>query len=78
MFLLILLISSTEVILLQVPLSRVKETAALKDLPDFVHRLLAFLFQGKPPAPMNAPQLFAHLRKRGIAVRYFRSNIVQL
>jgi glycerophosphoryl diester phosphodiesterase len=57
-----------------IPLSRVQNESAFKGLPSFIHLILAFLFQGKPPAPMNAPALFRHLRKRGIPVWFLNVN----
>jgi glycerophosphoryl diester phosphodiesterase len=46
----------------------------LQGLPDWLHRILAFLFQGKPPYPMIAPALFAHLRRRGVHVWFLGVN----
>jgi glycerophosphoryl diester phosphodiesterase len=36
--------------------------------------MLAVLFQGKPPYPMLAPTLFAHLRRRGVHVWFLGVN----
>lgn len=39
-----------------------------------MHKILAFLFQGKPPYAMVTPALFAHLRCRGIHVWFLGVN----
>ena len=58
----------------QITLEQIKHEEALDSAPDWVHRLLAFLFQGKPPHAMVAPALFAHLRKRGVHVWFLGVN----
>lgn len=58
----------------QISLEQVQKEKALKGVPGWVHHLLAFLFQGKPPYPMLAPRLFAHLRRRGVQVWFLGVN----
>jgi glycerophosphoryl diester phosphodiesterase len=49
-------------------LEKIRNERAIAHLPDWVKRVLALLFHGHPPHIMVCPKLFAHLRRRGIAV----------
>jgi hypothetical protein len=55
-------------------LERIQNEKALKSVPNFIKKLLAFLFIGTPPHIMLAPKLFSHLRRRGIAVIFMNVN----
>lgn len=46
----------------------------LKGLPEYLRVLVSYLFAGKPPYIMLAPQLFEHLRARGIPVWFMLVN----
>ena len=52
----------------EITLEKVRSEKALKPLPDWVKRLVAYALSGKPSGMMIAPGLFAHLRKRGVPV----------
>ena len=58
----------------EISLHKIREEKALKGAPDWFKKVLAFLFQGKPPYAMIAPKLFRHLRKRGIPVWFLGVN----
>jgi glycerophosphoryl diester phosphodiesterase len=55
-------------------LDKIRHEAALQALPDWVKRLLAMIFQGRPPFIMLAPGLFSIMRKRGIPVWFLGIN----
>lgn len=46
----------------------------LQGLPDWFKKVLAFIFQGKPPHVMLAPGLFTQLRARGVPVWFLGVN----
>jgi len=58
----------------EITLDRVRHEKALKDVPDVLKRLLAYLLSGKPSGVMVSPGCFAHLRKRGIPVWFLGCN----
>jgi glycerophosphoryl diester phosphodiesterase len=58
----------------EISLNKIREEKALKNVPDWFKRLLAFLFQGKPPYLMISPRLFKHLRRRGIPIWFLGVN----
>lgn len=58
----------------QITLDKIRKEKPLKGLPDGFKRILAFLFQGRPPYPMVAPGLFLQLRHRGIPVWFLGVN----
>lgn len=51
-----------------------KHEKATKDLPEIAQKLVAWLFQGKPPKIFLAQKLFTHLRRRGIPVWFLGVN----
>jgi len=58
----------------QITLEKIQHERATADLPPFVQRLIAYCFAGKPPYPMVAPGLFAHLRRRGVQIWFIGIN----
>ena len=58
----------------EISLKKIREEKALKGAPEWLKRILALLFQGKPPYAMIAPRLFSHLRKRGIPIWFLGVN----
>jgi glycerophosphoryl diester phosphodiesterase len=58
----------------EITLDVIRREKALKNLPDIVKRVLAFMFGGKPSKAMLCPALFTHLRKRGIGVLFLGVN----
>jgi hypothetical protein len=58
----------------EITLDTVMKEKAVQSFPLWVKHLLAFVFRGRPPAPMVAPALFAHLRERGMPVWFLGVN----
>lgn len=58
----------------ELPLTRIRNEKAMKHVPDWIKRLLAWIFQGRPPHVMVVPKLFRHLRRRGIPVWFLGVN----
>lgn len=58
----------------EVNLEVVRREAALKSLPDWLKRVIAFVFGGKPSRAMLCPSLFRHLRRRGVPVWFLGVN----
>ena len=58
----------------QVTLEKIRRESALQGFPDWCKVALSYIFAGKPPTMMLCPSLFAHLRKRGIAVWFLGVN----
>jgi glycerophosphoryl diester phosphodiesterase len=58
----------------EVDLARVRNEKSLKKLPDWVKRIIAYVFAGKPSGMMVSPSLFRHLRKRGIPTWFLGVN----
>jgi len=58
----------------KVSLEKIRNEKALLGVSDLVKRLLAVFMQGQPPYAMLAPNLFYHLRRRGIPVWFLGVN----
>jgi len=58
----------------EITLEKIRHEKPLKGFPDWVKRVLAFLFQGKPPVPMVSPNLFLQLRNRGVPIWFLGIN----
>lgn len=58
----------------EVSLEVVRREAALAGLPDWLKRVVAFVFGGKPSRAMLCPALFRHLRRRGVGVWFLGVN----
>ncbi len=58
----------------EIDLARVRNEKSLKSLPDWVKRIIAYIFAGKPSAMMVSPSLFRHMRKRGIPTWFLGVN----
>ncbi len=55
-------------------MQKIREEKAIANLPDWIKRMLAYCFRGRPPYAMLAPKLFTHLRRRGIPVWFLNVN----
>jgi glycerophosphoryl diester phosphodiesterase len=55
-------------------LDKIRREKVLQGLPDWFKKVLAFIFQGKPPHVMLAPGLFTQLRARGVPVWFLGVN----
>ena len=58
----------------EITLDTVMKEKAVQGFPLWAKHALAYVFRGRPPAPMVAPALFAHLRERGIPVWFLGVN----
>lgn len=58
----------------EIDLARVRNEKSLKKLPDWVKRIIALIFAGKPSQMMVSPSLFRHMRKRGIPTWFLGVN----
>ena len=58
----------------EVNLEVVRREPALRGLPDWLKRVIAFFFGGKPSRAMLCPALFRHLRRRGVGVWFLGVN----
>ena len=58
----------------EIPLSRLRNEASLKDIPDPIKRALAWLLAGCPPWMFACPGLFQHLQSRGYPVWFLGVN----
>lgn len=52
----------------EVTIEDIREEKAFRNLPAFMHQVLAYLFAGRPPTVMFSPSLFSHLRRRGLEI----------
>lgn len=55
-------------------MEKVRNEEALKNLPDFVKQFVAWLLKGRPPHIMLQPDLFLHLRRRGVPTWFMTVN----
>ncbi|RYH10464.1 hypothetical protein EON65_39500 [archaeon] len=58
----------------EISLAKIRGEKALEKAPDWIKRLLAYVFRGKPPFAMLSKQLFTHLRRRGVYVLFLGVN----
>jgi len=58
----------------EVNYARIRDQKALKSLPDWVCKVLAFFFGGKPPKLLIPKKMMMHLRKRGMPVWFLGVN----
>lgn len=58
----------------EIKLANVKTEKAFKNSPEIVQRFVAWLMQGKPPKFLMQPELFTHLRRRGIPTWFMTVN----